>query len=195
MSQEVDPAPNPVVRETYEALGELLDRGDDVLVEEGPAVLKAAIERPGFFDGVETEHAEPGEYTRAKVIGEPGRHVIRYMEWPPEYSLLPHEHHGRPCFEVLVDGLLSVIDVEPRQVGENEYVMEVLDTEITRPGESAVVDPRVNDVHAVYSPVRSRSLHVYPDDNYHAHGYVHDPDASDAERDVYRRERFQLREE
>jgi len=195
MSQEVDPAPNPIVRETYEELGDLLDRGDDVLVEEGPAVLTEAIERPGFFDGVETEHAEPGEYTRAKVIGEPGRHVIRYMEWPPEYSLLPHEHHGRPCFEVLVDGLLSVIDVEPRRVGENEYVMRVLDTEITRPGESAVVDPRVNDVHAVYSPVRSRSLHVYPDDSYHAHGYVHDAAASDAERDVYRRERFQLREE
>ena len=193
MSQQVDSAPNPKVRAVYEQLGDLLDQGDDVLVEEGPELLKEAIEDPEFFEGVETEHADPGEYTRAKVIGEPGRHVIRFMEWPPGYELLPHEHHGRPCFEVLVDGLLSVVDMDPVPVGDDEYVMEVCDTEYTRPGESAVIDPRVCDVHAVYSPVRSRSLHVYPDDNYHAYGYVLQDD--DRERDVYRRERFELRED
>lgn len=177
----------------YERLGDLLEAGDDVFVEEGPAVLQEAIENPAFFENVDTAHADPGTYTREKVIGDPGRHVIRFMEWPPEHTLVPHEHHGRPCFEVLVDGLLSVVDVQPRNVGENAYEMDVLDAEFTRPGESAVVDPRVNDVHAVYSPVRSRSLHVYPDDNYETYGYVLDEDASD-DRDVYRRETFQLEE-
>jgi hypothetical protein len=193
MSQHASP-PNRLVGELYEQLGELLEQGDDVFIEEGPALLEDAIEQPGFFDGVETEHAPPGEYTRAKVIGEQGRHVIRYMEWPPEYSLLPHEHHGRPCFEVLVDGLLSVIDMEPQPRDEDRYTMEVVGTEVTHPGESAVIDPRENEVHAVYSPVRSRSLHVYPEDNYHACGYVLD-ETVDAETDVYTRERFELRDD
>jgi len=188
-------APNPVVRDVYEELGALLEQGDDVFVEEGPALVTSAMAEPGFFDGVDTEHASPGEYTRAKVIGEPGRHVIRYMEWPPEYTLCPHEHHGRPCFEVLVDGLLSVVDMEPQPVDDEHYTMAVRDAEVTRPGESAVVDPRENEVHAVYSPVRSRSLHVYPDDNYHAYGYelVADGDGR-GDRDLYTRERFELRD-
>jgi len=192
MSQQ-STAPNPLVREVYEELGALLERGDDTFVEEGPAVLADASEQDGFFDGVDTEHAPEGEYTRAKVMGEPGEHVIRFMEWPPGYVLCPHEHHGRPCFEVLVDGLLSVIDMEPQPIGEDRYRMEVVGTEITEPGDSAVVDPRKNEVHAVYSPVRSRSLHVYPEDNYHAYGYVLD-ETSQQHGDVYRRERFELRE-
>lgn len=191
MSQHASP-PNRLVGELYEELGELLEQGDDVFVEQGPTLLREAIEQPGFFEGVDTEYAPPGEYTRAKVIGEPGRHVIRYMEWAPEYSLLPHEHHGRPCFEVLVDGLLSVIDMEPQEREDGYYTMDVLDTEITHPGESAVIDPRENDVHAVYSPVRSRSLHVYPEDNYYCHGYVLQEDADE---DIYSREQFQLRDE
>ncbi|WP_247730151.1 hypothetical protein [Halovivax limisalsi] len=192
MSQQETGSANEHVREVYEELGELLEQGDDVFVEEGPALLEDAIERPGFLDGLETEHAEPGEYTRKKVIGDPGRHVIRYMEWPPEYALMPHEHHGRPCFEVLVEGHLALSDLEPTQVGENEYTFEVLGTTVTEPGESAVVDPRENEIHAVYSPVRSRSLHVYPDDSYKSYGYVYD---EDADGDVYERKEFQLRED
>jgi hypothetical protein len=30
-------------------------------------------------------------------------HVTRSTEWLPEYALCPHEHHGRPCFEVIVE--------------------------------------------------------------------------------------------
>lgn len=201
MSQHVS-APNPVVGAVYEELGELLEESDEVFVEEGPALLKDAMEEPGFFEDVETEPAAPGEYTRAKVIGREGAHVVRYMEWPPEYTLCPHEHHGRPCFEVLVEGLLSVVDMEPRPVGdgtdaaETHYTMDVLDTEVTRPGESAVIDPRENEVHAVYSPVRSRSLHVYPEDEYFAYGYelVEGQPPESAESDVYTRERFSLRD-
>ena len=50
--------PNPLVREVYEALGDLLAEGDDAFVEEGPDLLAGAIEEPAFFEGVETEQYE-----------------------------------------------------------------------------------------------------------------------------------------
>jgi hypothetical protein len=193
MSTHADADPNPVVRAVYDELGELLARGDDVFVEEGPELLEAAIEREGFFENVTTDPAAPDEYTRRKVIGDPGEHVIRYMEWPPGYTLCPHEHHGRPCFEVLVEGHLVLSDVEPVPVGDDRYAVEVLETSVTEPGESAVVDPRENEVHAVYSPVRSKSLHVYPDDSWRAYGYTHVEERDG--RDLYERREFTLREE
>lgn len=184
--------PNPLVREVYDELGELLKQGDDVFVEEGPALLKAAIDQDGFFENVTTDPAAPDEYTREKVIGDPGEHVIRFMEWPPEYTLMPHEHHGRPCFEVLVEGHLMLADLERTEVGDNEYTFDVIDSDITEPGESAVIDPRQCEIHAVYSPVRSKSLHVYPDDNWTAYGYV--PKDDTADNDIYERREFQLRD-
>lgn len=193
MSQDVASAPNAVVGRTYERLQSLLAEGDDAFIEEGPAILQDAIEDPGFFEGVDAEHAEPGAYTRKKVVGEPDGPVIRFMEWPPEYALLPHEHHGRPCFEVLVDGKLFLADMEPEAIEDGRYRVEETGHQVCEPGDAGVVDPRDGaDVHAVYSPVRSRSLHVYPDDNHHAYGYVVDEDA-DADGDIYRRERFELR--
>lgn len=192
MSQESIAAPNPAVRDCYDRLGDLLADGDDAFVERGPQLLRRAIEEPGFFENVDTERADPGEYTRRKVIGDEGAHVIRFMEWPPGYSLLPHEHHGRPCFEVLVDGLLSVVDMVAEPVGDDLYELSTVGTDVTEPGESAVVDPRENEIHAVYSPVRSRSLHVYPADEAAAYGYVLADDAEGNDRDLYRRERFEL---
>lgn len=193
MSKHAEPEPNLMVRDVYDRLGELLDQGDDVFVEEGPEVLQDAIEHEGFFEGVTTDRAAPDEYTRNKVIGDPGEHVIRYMEWPPEYTLVPHEHHGRPCFEVLVEGHLVVTDLERERVGEDRYTFEVIDSQITEPGEAAVVDPRESEIHAVYSPVRSKSLHVYPDDQWTAYGYVHV--GQENGRDLYERKEFQLRED
>jgi hypothetical protein len=193
MSTHADIDPNPLVREVYDELGELLDSGDERFVEEGPELLEEAIERDGFFENVETDPATPGEYTRRKVIGDPGEHVIRFMEWPPGYTLCPHEHHGRPCFEVLVEGHLVLSDMEPTKVGENRYTFEVLGSSVTEPGESAVVDPRENEVHAVYSPVRSKSLHVYPDDSWRAFGYEHVEELEQV--DHYERREFTLREE
>lgn len=184
-------APNPLVREAYDELGDLLAAGDDAFVEEGPALLREAITREGFFEGVTTDPAPPDEYTREKVVGDPGEHVIRFMEWPPEYTLCPHEHHGRPCFEVLVEGHLVLTDLERTRVGDGEYTFDVIDTQVAHPGESAVVDPRESEIHAVYSPVRSRSLHVYPDDNWTAYGYV---PIEGCEGDVYERREFRLRD-
>lgn len=194
MSRTVDAEPNPIVRRMYDELGELLERSDAAFVEEGPDVVKTAITDPGFFEGVSTEHAEQGTYTREKVIGDSGGHVVRYMEWPPEYALMPHEHHGRPCFEVLVEGQLVLTDLASTAVGENEYTFDVIETTTADPGEAAVVDPRENEIHAVYSPVRSRSLHVYPDDNWESYGYVPKDDPTSDAVDVYERQSFQLRE-
>ncbi|WP_254535140.1 hypothetical protein [Halomarina litorea] len=191
MSSEAYVDANPVVRECYERLGCLLEEGDDAFVGRGPALLQAAIRDPAFFDGVATDPAPPGSYTRRRVVGDPGRHVVRFMEWPPGFSLLPHEHHGRPCFEVLVEGLLAVVDMRADPVSDGLYELTPLGTTVARPGDAAVVDPRVNGVHAVYSPVRSRSLHVYPSDEAHAYGYCLVEDGSDR----YSRERFDLRRE
>jgi len=183
--------PNPLVREVYDELGALLERGDDVFVEEGPGVLQEAIGRDGFFENVSADPADPDEYTREKVIGEPDNHTIRFMEWPPEYALLPHEHHGRPCFEVLVEGRLLVTDLERTQLPGGGYTFEIRDTTIVHPGDAAVIDPRENEIHSVYSPVRSKSLHVYPEDNWKAYGYVLQESETDA--DIYERREFQLR--
>lgn len=183
-------APNDRVDTVYDRLSDLLARGDDVFVEEGPAVLQEAIDDRAFFEGVDTERAVE-EYTRSLVYREPDGPVIRYMEWPPEYSLLPHEHHGRPCFEVLVDGRLFLADMEATELADGEYTLEVVGTEVCGPGDAGVVDPRDgSDIHAVYSPVRSRSLHVYPDDNHYGIGYVR----TEGDDDRYRRERFELRD-
>lgn len=189
-----DLAPNPEVKRVYDRLGELLDRGDDAFIEEGPAVVQEALTDPDFLDGVRTEPAVDS-YTRAKVIGEPDEHVIRYMEWPPEYTLMPHEHHGRPCFEVLVEGTLALTDMEPREIEDGRYRMDVGDITVCNEGEAGVVDPRTGqDVHAVYSPERTRSLHCYPDDKFHSYGYVPE-DESDPSNDYYRRKRFELDED
>jgi predicted metal-dependent enzyme (double-stranded beta helix superfamily) len=192
MSQTRAADPNPIVREVYDELGALLSQGDDVFIEEGPALLKEAIARDGFFRDVTTDPAAPDEYTREKVIGDPGAHVIRFMEWPPGYTLVPHEHHGRPCFEVLVEGQLMLADFERSKVGEDRYTLELVDSSVTDPGESAIVDPREQEIHSVYSPVRSRSLHVYPEDNWRAFGYRFREEADSA--DIYERVEFQLRE-
>lgn len=62
------------------------------------------------------------------------------------------------------------------EVNDERYTFEVIDLGITNPGEATVVDPQENEIHAVYSPVRSRSLHVHPSDNWSAFGYVRDED-------------------
>ncbi|MFB6360100.1 MAG: hypothetical protein ABEH59_02135 [Halobacteriales archaeon] len=56
MTQARAADPNPIVREVYDDLGRLLDEGDDVFIEEGPALLKEAIARDGFFRNLTSTH-------------------------------------------------------------------------------------------------------------------------------------------
>lgn len=184
-------APNKSVATVYDQLGQLLEQGDDAFIEEGPRIIQDALQNTNFLENVET-NAAVDSYTRAKVIGNPGDHVIRYMEWPPEYSLMPHEHHGRPCFEVLVDGTLVLTDMEPHEMDEKRYEMEIGEVTICRTADAGIVDPRTgNDVHAVYSPERTRSIHCYPDDKFYSYGYIPE-DETDPANDYYLRQRFEL---
>jgi hypothetical protein len=183
--------PSGSFRDVYEQLGVLLARSDDAFIEEGPGIVQDALDDPTFLEGIETEPATDS-YTRAKAMGEPGEHVVRFMEWPPEFPLMPHEHHGRPCFEVLVAGTLFLANMDVDPVEDDRYELSVRETTVCRPGDAGIVDPRTgSDVHSVYSPVRARSLHFYPDDNYSGHGYVLD---EESERDLYERREFTLRE-
>jgi hypothetical protein len=65
---------------------------------------------------------------------------------------MPQEHHGRPCFEVLVEGELLVADLERTAVPEAEYTFDVLESTVTEPGESAVIDPRKNEIPRCTAP-------------------------------------------
>lgn len=183
--------PTDTLKKVYDQLGQLLDRGDNTFIEEGPSIVKDALSDPAFLEGIETESAV-NSYTRAKVLGAPGEHIIRFMEWPPEYTLMPHEHNGRPCFEVLVEGTLVLTDMELIPVSDDRYELKPRAVTVCHEGDAGVIDPRNgNDVHAVYSPERTRSLHIYPDDKYYAYGYVPE-NPNDPHSDYYLRERFEL---
>lgn len=175
-----------IVDALYDDLTEVAEEGDAALLDEGPEILQSYIE-DGLLDEVEPERASDG-YTRKKIIGgDEDDVVVRFMEWPAEFSLMPHEHHGRPCFEVVTDGELAIADMEPQE-REDGYEMELLETYVAREGDVGLVDPEDNEVHAVYSPVRSRSIHVYPVDPDTAVGY----ELVDAEDDLYERRTFTL---
>ena len=85
-----------------------------------------------------------------------------------------------------------VTDLERTQLSDGTYTFDTLDTTIVCLGDSAVIDPRQNEVHSIYSPVRSKSLHVYPEDNWKAYKCVLQESEKDA--DIYERQEFQLRE-
>jgi hypothetical protein len=157
---------NPLVRELYDELGTLLEDGDDRFIEDGPDLLQAFMQKDGFFDGVDTIPAADGAYTRKRIIGggQEDRQVIRFMEWPPDHHLPPHEHHGRPCFEVLVEGELAVTDMERDHVAGDRYRLTPIDQYTVTSGEAGIIDPRQTDIHEVRTTERSRSLHVYPVD-------------------------------
>lgn len=157
--------PNALVMTLYNELEHLLLCGDSTFINNGPVLLKEFLLKPGFFEGVETVPAIGKNYTRKKIIGEPNKHVIRFMEWPAGYFLLPHEHHGRPCFELLVEGLLMIDDWKVEKNSDDYYTLEKIKEYTVKPGQAGVVDPAITQVHSVLSIERSKSLHVYPLDN------------------------------
>jgi len=177
---------NDIVDALYADLTAVAEEGDAALLDEGPEILQEYI-ADGLLDEVAPEPAEDG-YTRRKIVGgDQDDLVVRYMEWPAEFSLMPHEHHGRPCFEVVTEGELAISDMVPRAV-EDGYEMELQGTYVAGEGDVGLVDPADGEVHAVYSPVRARSIHVYPVDPDTAAGY----ELVDAEEDLYERRTFTL---
>ena len=63
---------------------------------------------------------------------------LRIIFW----SLLGRLADRREPLARRLDGLLSVVNMKPQAVDDERYRMEVVGTELTRPGESAVIDPR-----------------------------------------------------
>jgi len=177
---------NFLIKELYSKLGTILEEGDDAFITKGPLMVRKYFSKKDFLKALKTNPAKNG-YTRVKVIGENGKHVIRFMEWAPGFNLMPHEHHGRPCFELLVSGQTVVSDMLTTQVKDDLYKLKVIQTKIVNPGEFAVVDPRITQIHSVFSPVRSTSVHFYPSDNYSNFGYILN------ENDSYIRTEFKLK--
>jgi len=179
-----------LMRVLYDRLGVVLRQGDDAFIERGPPLVKEFfLGNPEVLDDLRIKPATNG-YTRAKVIGDKDKHVIRFMEWAPDCYLLPHEHHGRPCFEFLVEGQLVIHDFVSQEIEDSKFMLKLIRRYVAKPGDFAVVDPRVTEIHSVLSNgTRSRSLHFYPEDNYFTSAYV------ETRKDVYHRKRLDLRDD
>ena len=163
-------------RDLYEGLGNILEtEGDDGFITNGPKLVQRAFSaNPSLFNGLRFVRAE-NNYTRAKVIGEEGRHVILAMEWAPGFYLLPHEHHGRPCFDFVIQGHLRVTDYEANKINGNKrierYRLTPLRTYGAKTGNFVVVNPSFGEIHSVKTIEKSRSIHFYPGDNAYSFGY------------------------
>lgn len=159
----------------YEPLGEILSKkGDEGFVSDGVGLVKKIFEEsPTIFDSLLTKEAAEG-YTRKKVICDNGRHAARCMEWASDAKSPVHEHGGRVCFDIVLEGKIEVVDYEPKKIEDKSSRGEALYELIEKSrysasrGEFVVVDPFKNsfEAHAVSSPDgKSKSLHFYPIDH------------------------------
>ena len=133
---------NPIMTELYSKLEKALAEGDVSFIEQGPDLILKYFNKDGFLDGVEFKQANSDKYSRKKVIGEEGKHVIRAMRWPAGYELMPHEHHGRPCIELLVSGQMAVWDMVADHKDNDLYDLIVIDYQNLKPGNIAIVNPK-----------------------------------------------------
>ena len=181
---------NQIIQDLYGKFSNLLSISDNAFIEEGPTLLKHIFEEQGLeklMAGIRYKYPQDG-YTRTKLIGEKGKQVIRFMEWPFSYYLHPHEHHGRPCFEILIYGKLEVIDFKPVEVGEGRYKLDFFKRDVLNPGQVGIIDPRITEVHSVRSLKKSGSLHVYPSDENYTTAYIF------IHKELYGKERFELKD-
>lgn len=172
------------LRRFYDQMGDLFQRPVSVLLERGPAILRRCMEDPEFRACLRFSRAE-GRYSRRIMIHD-ATHVVLGMEWPPGHVLMPHEHQGNSCFEFVVSGQQVVTDWVGKPHPSGDYLLEPLRTRLVNPNEHALIDAAITDIHSVYTPIRTRSIHVYPQNDSETFGYVLTQD------DRYRRECFPL---
>jgi len=158
-------------QEVYEKLGKILEEsGDEGFISEGPKIVSEFYKKhTNIMEKFETKHAETG-YTRKKVICDNGKHAVRFMEWCPDSKSPVHEHGGRPCFDIIIDGELEIGDFKQVKLKDtkNEYKLEEIKKYKAGVGEFIIVDPEKTgiEIHIVMSPNgKSRSLHFYPIDH------------------------------
>ena len=175
----------------YEELADLLQEGSTAVDKEGPALLTRLMQTPGAFESLEFLPAAD-KYTRNRVYIRGDGPVIYVMEWPPGSVLMPHDHHDEFCFEYLLEGQLVITNwiAEPLSPEDNtpeRFNLKLHNTKIVEPGETASVNRAVTDIHSVYAPVRTHTIHVYEHDHSSAFGFVRNDD------DSYTRTEFVLK--
>ncbi len=155
----------------YNPLGQIsASEGDMGFVSKGPQIVADVYAKePELFATLATKHAEEG-YTRKKVICDNGKHAVRCMEWAPDAISAIHEHGGRVCFDIVLEGVLEVIDYRPHAIaGEKElFFLEEVRRYEAHMGEFVIIDPFTNDFEAhtvVNLHTTSKSLHFYPIDH------------------------------
>ena len=156
-------------KDVYEPIGRILDSvGDAGFITEGPLVIEDFYKRHReILESFGTKPAIRG-YTRKKIICENGRHAARCMEWAPDAVSSIHEHGGRPCFDIVLEGRLKIVDYFPERIEGNLFELREVNKYEVGPGEMVLVNPikDKSEVHMVMnSGVRSRSIHFYPIDH------------------------------
>lgn len=176
--------------EVYERLGTVLsNEGDEGFITKGPGIVKEFYTKhPEIFQSLETKHAESG-YTRKKVICDNGKHAVRFMEWSHGSESPIHEHGGRPCFDIVIEGELVITDLKATKIDEEDkYKLEEVKKYTVGSGEFVIVDHREEiEIHIVKSPNgKSKSLHFYPIDHKSVGVYVKGSDGN------FKREEYPL---
>lgn len=169
----------------YMILENLCSQSDQNFLDNGPDIVKEYFSKGDLLLGNEFEEPS-GSYSRAILIGDVGQFVVRAMSWPNDFYLPPHEHHDRPCIELLVSGFMSVDDIEATKVGDDLYKLRVSKRNILKPGDIAIVDPSITQIHEITTFQQSTSLHFYPSDEKISHRYMQQ------DKGLFLREEFKL---
>lgn len=156
------------LQELYSTL-EPLSQNSGLFLQEGRRIVKDFYSAYPSLENIEFKGPLFHRYRRTKLFGETG-FVIRLMEWSPRYALPPHEHHGRPCIELLLEGKMTVTDMKAEPEADLHKLL-VIETHELSPGAIASIDPQVTDIHSVYCEKRCTSLHFYPKDESEGHVY------------------------
>ena len=161
--------------ELYGILKNLCSQNDQTFLEEGPNKVREYFSRGDLLRGDEFKETL-NCYSRTKIIGQQGKLVIRAMKWPDGFYLVPHEHHNRPCIELLVSGLMTISDIASEHIENNLYSnlygLRILETHELQSGDMAVVDPAVTQIHDIVAIEKCTSLHFYPSDKLTSHKYI-----------------------
>jgi len=154
-------------KEVYKPLGDILkEEGDGGFIKKGPDIVFSFFKKhPQKLYSLKSKYAEEG-YTRKKVICDDGLHAVRCMEWCPNAVSPIHEHGGRPCFDIVLEGELDIVDYSPNREGNLFRLVEKKRYSVSV-GDFVKVDPfKGGEIHEVINGrVRSRSLHFYPIDH------------------------------
>jgi len=151
--EEVE-AISEIRKRIYDPLGYILEEeGDFGFIKHGPDIVKSLYNNePELFSALAPVHAESG-YTRKKIIYDDTKHAALLMEWCPNCLSPIHEHGGRVCFDIVIDGELQAINFKAERVSESTYRLKKMSSYIVRPGECVIVNPfeSKSDIHMISS--------------------------------------------